>query len=123
MKSAILCILFLTLTLSSAVFGKSSLKSRSSGSGTARSEEPDYNLTLTPFALFFIPLALLTLVYVVFVAAKSPHNASSHYLVDAPGPSPHGPGGQGGFGGGDEHERRSLDRVTNRVMQSIEKRH
>jgi hypothetical protein len=58
---------------------------------------------------------LLTLVYVIFVAANSPHNAKSHYLVDHPASH--------GQGHGHGEERRNIDTLTSRVAESVEKKH
>jgi heme/copper-type cytochrome/quinol oxidase subunit 2 len=110
-----LLLLGLSLASTSATATADSSSSSLTGTGWTEAGPEDLNVNITPFALIVVPVILLTLVYVIFVAANSPQNAKSHYLVDYP--ASHGQGH--GYG----KERRNLETLTARVAESVEKKH
>jgi len=77
----------------------------------------DIWLSLSGFHLIFIPVIFLTLLFVILVAAYSPFNAATHYLVDSTKD-----GGLNGYGSG-YHGRLivKVNPITKRVLEGIEK--
>ena len=96
--------------------------------GQTNSWVKDIFINLDPFTLIFVPAILLTFVYVLFVAANSPHNEASHYLVDFPG-KPHElkrvgrPHKNRIISKGKGKLKRIINSLTTRVMDSLEKEH
>lgn len=100
---------------------KSDIEEHDGKIGSVWSRMRDIWLNADSFSLFFIPVILLSLVFMVFAAAYSPLNADTHYIVDeGPGGTLHGHGVKHGLL---QHGivTEKVEALTKRILGGIEK--